>query len=160
MLRGRVISKYAVVAVACAISVLAFQAVQVFAAKSTGNFGGDYRVIKVTEQGENVEVKLLMRVINNSGADVKDVTISLRSALHQMPEPTDAWEKEQTPIKVAVLHFNEHKNVAPLVATFTVPKAEFERWSQKGVGGANFTIDYVDASGEQRHERIDLAPLT
>ena len=61
MLRGKAISKYAVIAVACAISVLAFQAVQVFAAKNTGNFGGDYKVIKVTEQGENVEVKLSMR---------------------------------------------------------------------------------------------------
>ena len=158
MLRGRAISKYAVVAVACAISVLAIQAVQVFAAKSTGNFGGDYRVIKVTEQGENVEVKLLMRVINNSGADVKDVTIQLRSTLHPMPEP-EAWEKEQTPLKVAVLHYNEHKIVPPIVATFTIPKAEYAQWSVKGSRGANFTIDYVDASGEQRHEGIDLAPL-
>jgi hypothetical protein len=160
MLRGRAISKYAVVAVACAISVLAFQAVQAFAAKNTRNFGGDYKVIKVTEQGENVEVKLSMVVINNSGADVKDASILLRSTLHPMPEPSLEWEKEETPIKIAVLHFNEHKIVPPIVATFTIPEAEFERWSQRGTGAASFTIDYVDASGEQRHERLDLAPLT
>ena len=160
MLRGKAISKYAVIAVACAISVLAFQAVQAFAAKNTRNFGGDYKVIKVTEQGGNVQVKLSMVVINNSGADVKDASILLRSTLHPMPEPSLAWEKEETPIKIAVLHFNEHKIVPPIVATFTIPEAEFERWSQRGTGAASFTIDYVDASGEQRHERLDLAPLT
>jgi len=156
MLRGKAISRYAVIAVACAISVLAFEVTRV-SAKNTGNFGGDYKVIKVTEQGENVEVKVSMRVINNSGADVKDVSISLASSLHHMPEPTEAWEKEQTPLKVAVLHFNEHKIVPPLVATFTVPKAEYEQWNKKA-SGANFMIDYINASGEERHEKIDLAP--
>jgi hypothetical protein len=159
MLRGKAISRYAVIGVACAIFVLAFQAVQVFAGKNTGNFGGDYKVIKVTEQGENVEVKVLLRVINNSGADVKDATISLRSTLHNMPLPTEAWEKEQIPLKVAALHYNEHKFVAPLVATFTIPQAEYEQWNRKGSGGPVFMIDYQDASGEQRHERIDLAPV-
>jgi len=159
MLRGKAVSKYAVIGVACAIFVLAFQAVQVFASKNTGNFGGDYKIIKVTEQGENVEVKVLLRVINNSGADVKDATISLRSTLHNMPLPTEAWEKEQIPLKVAALHYNEHKFVAPLVVTFTIPKAEYEQWNRKGSGGPVFMIDYQDASGEQRHERIDLAPV-
>jgi hypothetical protein len=159
MLRGKAISKYAVIAVACAISVLAFQSLQVFAAKNTGNFGGDYKVIKVTEQGGNVQVKLSMVVINNSGADVKDATITLGSTLHPMPEPTEAWEKNQTPIHVVVLHFNEHKTVPPIVATFTIPKTEYEQWSVKGSNGPNFTINYQDASGEQRHDRLELAPL-
>jgi hypothetical protein len=155
----RAISKYVVIAVACAISMLAFELTHVFAASNTRNFGGDYKIVKVTDQGENVEVKLSMVVINNSGADVKDASILLRSTLHPMPEPSLAWEKEETPIKIAVLHFNEHKIVPPIVATFTIPKAEFERWSQRGTGAASFTIDYVDASGAQRHELLALAPL-
>jgi hypothetical protein len=158
MLRGKAISRYAVIAVVCVISVLAFEVSRV-SAKNTGNFGGDYKVIKVTAQGENMAVKVSLRVINNSGADVKDATITLGSTLHRMPEPTEAWEKEQTPIRVVILRFNEHKNVSPLVSTFTIPKAEYEQWSVKGSGGPNFTIDYQDASGEQRHERIDLAPV-
>ena len=71
MQRGRAISKYAVIAVACAISVLAFEATRVFA-KNTGNFGGDFTIVKVIEQGENEVVKVSLRVINNSGADVKE----------------------------------------------------------------------------------------
>jgi hypothetical protein len=157
MLRGKAISRYAVIAVACAISVLAFEVTRV-SAKNTGNFGGDYKVIKVTEQGENVAVKVSLRVINNSGADVKDATITLGSTLHQMPEPTEAWEKEQTPIHVVILRFNEHKIVPPIVATFTIPKAEYEQWSVKGSGGPNLSINYQDASGEQRHDRLELAP--
>jgi hypothetical protein len=129
-------------------------------ARSAANFGGDYKVIKVIEQPDNnVEVRVSLRVINNSGADVKDATITLMSTLHHMPEPTEAWEKNQTPIKVAVLHYNEHKIVAPLLGTFTIPAGEYERWNQKGSGGPNFMINYQDASGEQRHERIDLAPV-
>jgi hypothetical protein len=144
--------------VACVISILAFEATRAFA-KNTGNFGGDYRVLSTADRGENLAVKVSLRVINNSGADVKDATITLGSTLHPMPEPTEAWEKNQTPIHVVILHFNEHKSVPPIVATFTLPKVEFEQWSVKGSNGPNFTINYQDASGEQRHDRLELAPL-
>src|ERR1700693_767111 len=159
MLRGKAISKYAVIAVACAISMLAFEATRALAA-NTGNFGGDYKIIKVADQGgNNGAVKVSLRVINNSGADVKDATITLGSTLHPMPEPTEAWEKNQTPIRVVILRFNEHKIVPPIVSTFTIPKAEYEQWSVKGSSGPNFTINYQDASGQQRHDRLELAPL-
>ncbi len=125
-------------------------------ARNTGNFGGDYRILHVAEQGDNVEVRVSLRVINNSGADVKAATISLSSSLVSSPrgEAFD-WEKEQRPFRNVTLHFNEHKIVAPLVGTFTIPASEYERWQR---GGPNFMIDYQDASGEQRHQRIELAP--
>ncbi len=154
----RAVLRYTVMAVVFAIAGLALEATRVFA-RNTGNFGGDYRVLKVTEQGESVVVKLSLRVINNSGADVKDATITLGSTLHPMPEPTEAWEKEEIPLTVAVLHFNEHKIVAPLIKTFTIPANEYQQWSVKGSIGPNFTINYQDASGEQRHDRLELAPL-
>ena len=159
MQSGKAISRYAVIAVACVISMLAFEVTRALAA-NTGNFGGDYTVIKVTDQGENnVVLKLSLRVINNSGADVKDATITLGSTLHPMPEPTEGWEKNQTPIHVAILRFNEHKIVSPILGTFTIPKAEYQQWSVKGSGGPNFTINYQDASGQQHHDRLELAPL-
>jgi hypothetical protein len=157
MQRGRAISKYAVIALACAISMLALEATRVFA-KNSGNFGGDYTVIKAVEQGENEVVKVSLRVINNSGADVKNASITIASSPHFSPRPTDAWEKDQTPIKASILRFNEHKVLGPLVGTFTIPAAEYQRWSQRG-SGPNFMITYQDASGEQHYERMDLAPV-
>jgi len=154
---GRAISKYAVIAVASVISLLAVEATRVFA-KNGGNFGGDFTVIKAVEQGENEVVKVSLRVINNSGADVKNASITIASSLHFSPRPTDAWEKDQTPIKASILRFNEHKVLGPLVGTFTIPAAEYQRWSQRG-SGPNFMITYQDASGEQHYERMDLAPV-
>ena len=49
-------------------------------ARNTHNFGGDYRILQVTEQGDNVELRISLRVINFSGADVQDATISLTSS--------------------------------------------------------------------------------
>jgi len=158
MQRGRAISKYAVIAVACVISILALEATRVFA-NNAGNFGGDFTVIKAVEQGENRVVKVSLRVINNSGADVKNASITIASSLHFSPRPTAAWEKDQTPIKASILRSNEHKVLGPLVGTFTIPAAEYQRWSQRGSGGPNFMITYQDASGEQHYERMDLAPV-
>jgi hypothetical protein len=158
MQRGRAISKYAVIAVACVISMLALEATRVFA-KNGGNFGGDFTIIKAVEQGQNEVVKVSLRVINNSGADVKNASITIASSLHFSPRPTEAWEKDQTPIKASILRFNEHKVLGPLVGTFTIPAAEYQRWGQRGSGGPNFMISYQDASGEQHYERMDLAPV-
>ena len=157
MQRGKGISKYAVIAVACVISMLALEATRVFA-KNLGNFGGDYKILKASPTGENIALKVSLNVINNSGADVKNVSITLASSLHPSPQPTAAWEKEETPLKAAVLHYNEHKIVNPLVGTFSIPAAEYERMNQRGSGGPNFMISYQDAAGEQHYERMDLAP--
>jgi hypothetical protein len=126
-------------------------------AKDGRNFGGDYRILQVTEQGDNVELRMSLRVINFSGADVKDATISLTSSLvRHPPSPAFDWEKEQAPFTNVTLHFNEHQIVPPLVGTFTIPAREYARW-RKGEG-PNFMINYQDASGQPRRERIALAP--
>jgi hypothetical protein len=126
-------------------------------AKNARNFAGDYRILHVTEKGESVEVQMSLRVINVSGEDVKDATISLRSSLRPIPrgEALD-WEKEQPTFKGLTLNYNEHNIVPPLEATFTIPAREYELW-RKGAG-PNFIIGYKDASGEPRRERIELIP--
>jgi len=126
-------------------------------ARNDHNFGGDYKIIKATPQGDNMEVRMSLHVINNSGADVKDVSISLRSSLGNRPPGHELdWEKAQTPVKGAVLRFNEHKIVPPIDATFVMPTPEYQQMTKNGA--PNFVIDYTDASGTQRHDRVDLAP--
>jgi hypothetical protein len=126
-------------------------------ASNSRNFTGVYRILKVTEQGDSVEVQLSLRVVNHSAADVTGATISLRSSLKNLPEPTEAWEKNETPFKDVELHYNEHKRVPPLEGTFTVPADEYKQWG-KG-RGPNFVIDYNDASGKARHEEIQISRM-
>jgi hypothetical protein len=121
------------------------------------NFGGDYKILKATPEGDNMRVRFSLRVINNSGADVKNATISLSSSLVNRPPGQELeWVKAETPIKVEVLHFNERKALAPIQATFTMPNSEYQQLLKNSA--PNFVISYVDASGTQRHDRIDLAP--
>jgi hypothetical protein len=126
-------------------------------AKNSRNFAGDYRILHVTEKGDSVEVQISLRVINVSGEDVKDATISLRSSLRPIPRGDAVdWEKEQPTFKGLTLNYNEHNIVPPLEATFTIPAREYDLW-RKG-NGPNFIIDYHDALGAQRRERLALAP--
>jgi hypothetical protein len=74
-----------------------------------------------------------------------------------LPEPTEAWEKNETPFKDVELHYNEHKRVPPLEGTFTVPADEYKQWG-KG-RGPNFVIDYNDASGKTHHEEIQISRM-
>jgi hypothetical protein len=124
-------------------------------ASNSRNFTGVYKILKVTEQGDSVEVRLSLRVVNHSAPDVSGATISLRSSLKNSPEPTEAWEKNETPFKDVELHYNEHKRVAPLEGTFTVPAQEYKQWA-KG-RGPNFVIDYTDESGKAHHEEIEVS---
>jgi hypothetical protein len=126
-------------------------------ASNSRNFTGVYKTLKVTEQGDSVEVQLSLRVVNHSAADVIGATISLRSSLKNSLEPTEAWEKNETPFKDVELHYNEHKRVPPLESTFTVPAEEYKQWA-KG-RGPNFVIDYNDASGKTHHEKIELSRM-
>jgi hypothetical protein len=120
------------------------------------NFGGDYKILQAADQGDNVAVRISLRVINNSGADVRDATIRLASSL-PTPPSDDAfdWQKQQLPFRNVTLHFNEHKIVPRLVGTFNIPAQEYEQWQKLG---PTFTIAYHDASGERQFEKIALAP--
>jgi len=126
-------------------------------AKNAHNFAGGYRILHVTEKGDSVEVQMSLRVINVSGEDVKDATISLRSSLRPIPrgEALD-WEKEQPTFKGLTLNCNEPNIMPPLEATFTIHAREYDLW-RKGAE-PNFIIDYHDALGAQRQERIRLVP--
>lgn len=122
------------------------------------NFGGDVKILKVTEEPDNnVKVRLSLHIINNSGADVKDATVTLRSSLVNRPQEMPLeWEKAETPIKIDILHFNERKIVKPIDATFTLPAAEYQRWQKNAV--PNLMIAYTDESGTAHYEKIDIAP--
>jgi hypothetical protein len=168
-------------AAACVVLCLALTAYATVAY----NFAGSYRILQVTKldtrqgakQAANVQLKLSLRVINYSGTDVSNATVSLKSSLphpgsdlrapareaaaasqHPVPlDPETAWEKKQPTFKGLTLHFNEHKFVRPLEATFTVPAREYEQW-MKGMR-PNFVIEFQDAAGKTLRLPIQLTRM-
>ncbi len=134
------------------------------------HFAGTYHMTNVTKQGDMVQMKLSLRVVNYSGAEVTGATISLKSSLphassndteHAAPAglaapaaPGTEWEKSQPTFQGVTLHVNEHKKVAPLEATFTVPALEYEQW----IKGArpNFVIEFQNAEGKTVQEPVEL----
>ena len=141
----------------CVTSLLLIAALGVRAGRP-GQFTGDFRITQATPLPENMtKVRFSMHVINMTGADVTHATITLTSTLHRNG-PTEAWETNQTPITIEILRYNDHKGYKPIEATFTVPNAEYQRWSQKGSGGPSFVISFVDAAGVQQHDRVEVSP--
>jgi hypothetical protein len=144
-------------------------------ASDARNFAGSYRITEVTRQAGNVQLRLSLRVINYSGADVNNATILLKSSLphpgsdlhsppaelrNQRPAPPDpesAWERKQPAFQGVTLHFNEHKIVPPLEAVFTVPAREYEQW-MKGAR-PNFVIRFQDAAGRTQQQAVELTNM-
>ena len=107
-----------------------------------------------------MEVRMSLRVINTSGADVKDITVSLRSSLPHPDDPHDRealWEKAQPTFRGVTLHLDERKVVAPLEGTFTVPAREYEQW-MKGAR-PNFVIEFQDAAGKKQRQSVELTQI-
>jgi hypothetical protein len=136
-----VVSKYPAVAVALVVLLQLFAAAPV-SAKGGRDFAGFYRVLQVTDQVKEVEVKLSLWVFNYSSADVTDATISLQNSL---PNPT---------FDGVTLNVNEHTKVPPLVGTFNVSKRDYAAW-QKGTRPP-FVIQFMDAAGKVHRLPIEL----
>ena len=145
--------QFLAIPLAVAAFLVVFGAAPLFA-KGAREFAGFYKILQATNQGDMVQVRISLHVVNYSEADVKDATISLVSSLPHAPGAGEAWEKQQPSFKSVALHVNEHQVVPPLEATFTVPAREYQEWL-KGAQ-PHFVIDYQDASGKPQHRAIEL----
>jgi hypothetical protein len=149
----KVISKFLAIPVAVAASLAALGAARMFA-KGLREFAGFYRILQATDQGDQVEARISLRVFNYSEADVQDATIRLTGSLPHGRGAGEAWEKEQPCFQGVALRVNERQVVPPLEGTFTVPAREYEQWLRGA--GPHFVIDYQDASGNPQHRAIEL----
>lgn len=113
-------------------------------AKDGRDFAGRYSIHDVTEQGDNVQLTLHLKVVNNSAADVKNAVITLR-------QNTGIDLAGQTkPIKLLPDH-----GVAKVIQQFTISKREYQNWS-KGATPTMFIV--YQAKGSQWSRYIQLAP--
>jgi hypothetical protein len=122
--------------------------------KGARDFAGAYGIVKATPEGNNVVVRLWLRVMNYGGADVNGATISLVGRVPHPPGATEAWEKANPVFRGLVLRVNEHRVVPPLEGSFTVPAREYAQW-QRG-NGPQFVIEFREPSGQARREVVEL----
>jgi len=141
------ISKFSAVAVALLLSSFAFGTAVL--ANGARQFGGTYRVVEVKNQGENVQVRLALRLRNYSAADVKGATISFQSSL-----PSGA---KQVAAEGVSVHVNEREVLPPLEATLTISAREYAGW--KNGAQPSFFIDFEDATGTHNHQAIQLVRM-
>ena len=144
MSKGNVVSKYPAVAAAFVVLLQLFAAAPV-SAKDGRDFAGFYKVLQVTDQVDEVQVKLSLQVFNYSSANVTEATIALQSSL---PNPS---------FDGVALNVNEHKIVPPLVGTFKVSESDYAAW-MKGTRPP-FVIEFTDASGKVHQEAIELTRI-
>jgi hypothetical protein len=147
------IPKFLVISVAVAAFLAAFGAARGLA-KGAREFTGFYRILQATNQGNQVQVRISLRVFNYSEADVQDATISLESSLPHPPGAAEAWEKEEPSFQSVALRVNERQAAPPLEAAFTVPAREYQQWLKSA--RPQFVIDYQDASGKPQRRAIEL----
>lgn len=138
------IPKFSAFAVALLLSSFAFGTAVL--ANAAHQFGGTYRVVEVKNQGENVQVRLALRLRNYSAADVKGATVSFQSAL-----PGGA---KQIAAEGVSLRVNEREVLPPLEATLTISAREYAAW--KNGARPSFFIDFEDATGTRNHQAIEL----
>jgi len=144
MSNKNVVSKYAGVLAAFAVLLQVFAAAPL-PAKNGRDFAGSYQILQATEQGDEVEVQLSLRVFNYSSANVTDATIALQRSLRN---PT---------FDGVTLNVNEHKTVPPLVGTFTISGRDYAAW----LNGTRppFVIEFTDASGKVHREKIEMVRI-
>jgi len=147
MLSRIAISKCSAFAVALLLSSFVFGTVVL--ANAARQFGGTYRIVEVKNQGENVQVRLALRLRNYSPADVKGATVSFQSSL-----PSAA---KQVAAEGVTLRVNERQAVPPLEATLTISAREYAGW--KNGARPSLFIDFEDATGKQNHQAIELVRM-
>ncbi len=116
-------------------------------AKDGRDFAGFYDAKEVTDLGEQVKVKLTVRVFNYSDADVWGATVTLEDSL--LPGETLGTFALKADIR--------NRESAKLSDEFTIPRREFSQW-QKGAT-PQLRIDYQDAERKQQRRMIELAPM-
>jgi hypothetical protein len=138
------ILRFSVFAVALLLSSVAFGTAVL--ANAAHQFGGTYRIVEVKNQGENVQVRLALRLRNYSAADVKGATVSFESSL-----PSGA---KQVAAEGVSLRVNEREALPALETTLTISAREYAGW--KNGARPSFFIDFEDSTGTHNHQAIEL----
>ena len=114
-------------------------------AKDGRDFAGYYNVADATEQGDQVQLTLRVRIFNYSGQDLRQALV----VLHQPAHPGVYGVSK--PIKL--LPTLKDAKVSQQVL---VPRHLYEQW-QKGQA-PDMSIVYVDAHGTRWEKSIQVAP--
>ena len=119
------------------------------AAADGRDFAGHYDLTRITEKGSQVELTLSLRLFNYSGADLKQVVVSVRPA-----PPAPGVLATFAPVKL----WRSGADVT-ISQQLTVPREQFQRWS--GRSQPPIFVGYTDANGHssQHFAQVSRNPL-
>lgn len=114
------------------------------------NFAGEFQVRNVVDDGSAVQFELHVKVLNFSGADVKDATLALVGGRRGLG--ADAMEYQGSFTNVSI----PYRKAVELDGTFVAPERAYHEW-QRGAA-PNLVVAYVDGSGNELRSRVELRP--
>ena len=114
------------------------------AAKNGRDFAGIYHITNVTDAGDSYSFTFKARVMNYSGAGIKDAFVILRGS--------DLPRQDYAVFSGVNMADHQHATVS---GTATVPKREYDRW-QRGAHPV-LMIQYKDSNGDTHEKRVELA---
>ena len=113
------------------------------------NFAGSYAIQSAHSDGQTVSFELSLRLVNYSGADLKDgaVTLEVRSA-----QPVD----HSTDTSGAFEHVSlQYRKFIDLRGSFAVPEFEYQQW-QRGAT-PNLIVSYLNEAGDSIQNAVELS---
>jgi len=123
---------------------LALGSISIASAKQGRDFAGTYQLSNISDAGNQVHVTITLKVVNYSGADIRNSGVALFSS--------DA--NHQAIGAFAVVKLFPNSRLTTLVQDFTVSKAEFQRW-QAGAH-PNFGFVSQDPNGAIRTSNVEV----
>jgi hypothetical protein len=112
------------------------------------NFVAEFEIYDVLDHGSSVDFELRLKVINYSGRDLKEASFALSAPL---PFPArDAVNYRGSFSNVSI----PDRKLLDLQGDFSAPKAEYQRWQRGAL--PNLVVTFLDESGRERHERVEL----
>jgi hypothetical protein len=132
-----------------AVLALCFTSVRL-AAEHGRNFAGEFQVRNVVDEGSIIKFELHVKVVNFSGADLRNATLTL--ADRRPGQSPDAMGYRGSFTEVSIRY---HKSIE-LDGSFMAPVREYEQW-QRGAAPA-LVVTYFDEAGKEHRDPVELRP--
>ena len=114
------------------------------------NFAGEFQIRNVVDEGSIVKFELHVKVVNFSGADLRNATLTLADRRPgQSPDVMD-YEGSFTDVSV------DYRKSIELDGNFMAPVREYQQW-QRGAAPV-LMVTYFDESGKEHRDPVELRP--
>jgi hypothetical protein len=114
------------------------------------NFAGEFQVRNVVDEGSIIKFELHVKVVNFSGADLSNATLTLADRRPGHRPDTMDYQGSFTEVSIPY-----HKWIE-LDGSFMAPVREYQQW-QRGAAPI-LVVTYFDETGKEHRDPVELRP--